>query len=145
VDINALDKRELKGTDYYFFTQEKKGSKTQDLLENIVDTAIKNIPIARPMHWGDLDFNFVRPVHWLVMMLGSDIVKANIMGLDSGNSTRGMRFTGEQAFSINNAKDYQKTLLDKAQIGNGMFLIAVSTIFSNKSCVFEPFFSCVKK
>jgi glycyl-tRNA synthetase beta chain len=116
VDINALDKRELKGTDYYFFTQEKKGSKTQDLLENIVDTAIKNIPIARPMHWGDLDFNFVRPVHWLVMMLGSDIVKANIMGLDSGNSTRGMRFTGEQAFSINNAKDYQKTLLDKAQI-----------------------------
>jgi glycyl-tRNA synthetase beta subunit len=27
-----------------------------------------------------------------------------------------MRFTGEQAFSINNAKDYQKTLLDKAQI-----------------------------
>jgi glycyl-tRNA synthetase beta subunit len=36
VDINALDKRELKGTDYYFFTQEKKGSKTQDLLENIV-------------------------------------------------------------------------------------------------------------
>ena len=116
VDINALDKREFKGTDYYFFTQEKKGSKTQDLLENIVDTAIKNIPIARPMHWGDLDFNFVRPVHWLVMMLGSDIVKANIMGLDSGNSTRGMRFTGEQAFSINNAKDYQKTLLDKAQI-----------------------------
>jgi glycyl-tRNA synthetase beta chain len=116
VDINALDKRELKGTDYYFFTQEKKGSKTQDLLENIVDTAIKNIPIARSMHWGDLDFNFVRPVHWLVMMLGSDIVKANIMGLDSGNSTRGMRFTGEQAFSINNAKDYQKTLLDKAQI-----------------------------
>jgi glycyl-tRNA synthetase beta chain len=57
VDINALDKREFKGTDYYFFTQEKKGSKTQDLLENIVDTAIKNIPIARPMHWGDLDFN----------------------------------------------------------------------------------------
>jgi glycyl-tRNA synthetase beta subunit len=50
-------------------TQEKKGSKTQDLLENIVDTAIKNIPIARPMHWGDLDFNFMRPVHWLVMML----------------------------------------------------------------------------
>ncbi len=116
VAIDALDKKALKGTDYYFFTQEKKGSKTQDLLENIVDTAIKNIPITRAMRWGDLDFNFVRPVHWLVMILGSDIVKANIMGLDSGNSTRGLRFTGEQVFSINNAKDYQKTLLDKAQI-----------------------------
>ena len=116
VEIDTLDKKELKGMDYYFFIQEKKGLNTQDLLPKVVDAAIKKIPITRAMRWGDLDFNFVRPVHWLVMILGSDIVKANIMGLDSGNSTRGLRFTGKQEFSINNAKDYQKTLLDKAQI-----------------------------
>ncbi len=116
VTKDALEKKPLAGVDYYFFTQEKKGKKAQDLLPEVVDSAIKKIPITRAMRWGDLDFSFVRPVHWLVMLLGSETVKATIMGLDSGNSTRGMRFTGEQTFIINQAKDYQQTLLDKAQI-----------------------------
>ncbi|HCJ87407.1 MAG TPA: hypothetical protein DHV73_03970, partial [Gammaproteobacteria bacterium] len=41
--------------DYYFFTKEQKGLKIQDLLQDIVDTAIKKIPITRAMRWGDLD------------------------------------------------------------------------------------------
>ena len=102
--------------DYYFFTKEQKGLKTQDLLQDIVDTAIKKIPITRAMRWGDLDFNFVRPTHWLIMMLGSDVIEATVMGLNSGNITRGLRFTGEKTFSIDNAGDYRQTLFDKAQI-----------------------------
>ncbi len=116
VSQDKLEKKELNGVNYYFFTQNKKGLKAQDLLPEVADRAIKKIPITRAMRWGDSDFNFVRPVHWLVMIFDNDIIKANIMGLDSGNITRGMRFTGEQEFSINNAKDYQKTLFDKAQI-----------------------------
>jgi glycyl-tRNA synthetase beta chain (EC 6.1.1.14) len=49
-------------------------------------------------------------------MLGGDVVKATVMGLTSGNTTRGLRFTGEQTFSIDNAGDYRQTLFDKAQI-----------------------------
>lgn len=113
---DALEKKALGDVDYYFFTQEKKGKKAQDLLPEVVGSAIKRIPIVRAMRWGDLDFSFVRPVRWLVMMLGSEIVKANIMGLDSGNKTYGMRFTGDKTFSIESAKYYQQTLLNKAQI-----------------------------
>jgi len=102
--------------DYYFFTKEQKGLKTTDLLEDVVDTAIKKIPIAKPMRWGNLDFTFVRPTHWLVMMLGSEIVPATVMGLSAGNTTKGLRFTGEQEFGIDNAADYQQTLFDRAQI-----------------------------
>lgn len=111
-----LGKKAFGKADYYFFTKEQKGLKTQDLLQDIVDTAIKKIPITRAMRWGDLDFNFVRPTHWLIMMLGSDVVEATIMGLTSGNTTRGLRFTGEKTFSIDNAGDYRQTLFDKAQI-----------------------------
>ena len=102
--------------DYYFFTKEQKGLKTTDLLEDVVDTAIKKIPIAKPMRWGNLDFTFVRPTHWLVMMLGSEVVPATVMGLSAGNTTKGLRFTGEQEFGIDNAADYQQTLFDRAQI-----------------------------
>ncbi|RUA06256.1 MAG: glycine--tRNA ligase subunit beta [Gammaproteobacteria bacterium] len=116
VDKSELTQKDFGGSDYYFFSKEQKGLNTYDLLENIVDTAIKKIPITRAMRWGDLDFNFVRPVHWLITMLGAQVVPATIMGLTSGNKTRGMRFTGEQEFTIANAKDYQKTLMEKAQI-----------------------------
>ena len=111
-----LEQKSFGKADYYFFTKEQKGLKTQDLLQDIVDTAIKKIPITRAMRWGDLDFNFVRPTHWLIMMLGSDVVEATVMGLTSSNTTRGLRFTGEQAFSIDRAGDYRQVLFDKAQI-----------------------------
>ena len=111
-----LQQKAFGKADYYFFTKEQKGLKTQDLLQDIVYTAIKKIPITRAMRWGDLDFNFVRPTHWLIMMLGSDVVEATVMGLISSNTTRGLRFTGEQTFNIDNAGDYRQTLFDKAQI-----------------------------
>ena len=116
VDKSDLEQKAFGKADYYFFTKEQKGLKTQDLLQDIVDNSIKKIPITRAMRWGDLDFNFVRPTHWLIMILGSDVVEATVMGLSSGNTTRGLRFTGEQTFDIANAGDYRQTLLNKAQI-----------------------------
>lgn len=113
---NALAQKAFGKTQYYFFTKQQKGLKTIDLLESVVATAIQNIPIAKPMRWSDLDTYFVRPTHWLIMLLGSDIVPASMMGLTSSNTTRGLRFTGEPTFDITCAKDYQKTLLEKAQI-----------------------------
>jgi glycyl-tRNA synthetase beta chain len=113
---NALAQKAFGKTQYYFFTKQQKGLKTIDLLESAVATAIQNIPIAKPMRWSDLDTYFVRPTHWLIMLLGSDIVPASMMGLTSGNTTRGLRFMGEPTFDITCAKDYQKTLLEKAQI-----------------------------
>ena len=116
VTKSDLEQKSFGKADYYFFTKEQKGLKIQDLLQDIVDTAIKKIPITRAMRWGDLDFNFVRPTHWLIMMLDGDVVEATVMGLTSGNTTRGLRFTGEQTFSIDNAGDYRQTLFDKAKI-----------------------------
>ncbi len=111
-----LTQKALGKTDYYFFNTQKKGVKTTKLLPNIVNTAIKKIPITRTMRWSDLDSSFVRPVHWLIMMLGTQVVNASVMGIKSSNTTQGLRFTGEREFNIKDAKDYQKTLFKKARI-----------------------------
>lgn len=116
VDKDKLEIKTVSDSEYYFFTSEEKGRFASDLLESVVDQAIKNIPIAKPMRWGDLDFNFVRPVHWLIMLLGSDVVDATVMGLKAGNITRGLRFSGEKSFAIDNAKNYRETLFTMAQI-----------------------------
>ncbi len=116
VDVSALEKQTLGDKDYYFFKSEKAGDKTINLLPVAVERAINNIPITRAMHWGDFDYSFVRPVHWLVMLLDDVVVPANIMGLDSGNVTRGLRFTGEQSFEITHASQYQSLIKQKSDI-----------------------------
>jgi glycyl-tRNA synthetase beta chain len=116
VEKNHLQQKAFGKADYYFFSKEQKGLATKDLLANAVDMAIKNIPIAKPMRWCNSEVQFSRPTHWLVMLLGAKVINATIMGLVAGNTTRGLRFTGEQKFNIDNAKNYRQILMNKAKI-----------------------------
>ena len=71
---------------------EKPGARTASLLPEIIQDAIKSLPIAKPMRWGDRDISFVRPAHWLVLLLGEDIVDAQVLGLNADRMSRGHRF-----------------------------------------------------
>ena len=116
VDTNNLEKQLVEGKEYYFYKTKKKGRRTLDLLPMIVKSAINNIPITRAMQWGDFDYSFVRPVHWLVMMLDDKIVPVKIMGLLSGNKSRGLRFSNNSTIEIPSAAKYQATMRKKAKI-----------------------------
>ena len=85
------------------------------LLPEAIEKSIKDIPITRAMKWGSSDYSFVRPVHWLVIMLDKDIVPAKIMGLESNRITKGLRFI-DPIIELKHAKDYEQFMSDKAQI-----------------------------
>ena len=116
IDKINLEKQHFEGKEYYFYKTTKKGDKVIDLLPIVVKSAIKNIPITRAMQWGDSDYSFVRPVHWLVMMLDEKIVPSKIMGLSSGNKSRGLRFSNDSIIEIPSAAKYQATMRKKAKI-----------------------------
>ena len=116
VEINSLEKRSFGGKKYYFFHTKEVGQKIQDLLPTVVDNAIKNVPITRAMKWGETDYSFARPVHWLVMLLDDEVVPADIMGLVSGNTTKGLRSSDSSSFDIPHASEYQSFMREKAQI-----------------------------
>ncbi|MBC7656923.1 MAG: glycine--tRNA ligase subunit beta [Frankiaceae bacterium] len=71
---------------------EKPGAATADLLADIINEAIKALPIPKPMRWGNRDITFVRPAHWLLVLLGEDVVEAEVLGLRSDRMSRGHRF-----------------------------------------------------
>ena len=73
VDISKLEKKLLGGKEYYFYLKEEVGQNISSLLPTIIESSIKNIPITRAMKWGNSDYSFVRPVHWLVMMLDKEL------------------------------------------------------------------------
>ena len=115
VNASELEKKELGGKEYFYYFKEEKGQSVSELLPEAIEKSIKDIPITRAMKWGSSDYSFVRPVHWLVIMLDKDIVSAKIMGLESNRITKGLRFI-DPIIELKHAKDYEQVMSDKAQI-----------------------------
>lgn len=89
---------------------EQKGKALDDYLSGIVAQALKKLPVPKLMRWGDSDYQFVRPVHGLTILHGGRVVPAEVLGVSSGNVTRGHRFMCAEHITIAQADDYEATL-----------------------------------
>ena len=89
---------------------EKPGAATADLLADIINEAIKALPIPKPMRWGNRDIAFVRPAHWLLVLLGEDVVEAEVLGLRSDRMSRGHRFHHGKPVWIASPENYVDVL-----------------------------------
>lgn len=116
INSKNLEKDFVGNKQYYFFRYEKKVQTAEEFLPIVVNQAIKKIPIKKPMYWGDAKYCFIRPVKWLVMLLGKNIINAEIMGIESGRKTQGLRTDNPKCLSINEANQYQKLMFDNFQI-----------------------------
>lgn len=86
------------------------GRATVDLVGPIVEAALAGLPIPKRMRWGANREEFVRPVHWIVMLLGSHVVNTQVMGLTAGNISRGHRFHSNGDIVIQSPASYQDDL-----------------------------------
>jgi glycyl-tRNA synthetase beta chain len=104
--IEQLQKMSDAKGERFVARSERAGSLSIELLPEIVDEAIKALPIPKPMRWGDRDVQFVRPVHWLVALLGHAVVPMQVLGLKAGRQSRGHRFHSPDAFDIASPEVY---------------------------------------
>ena len=86
------------------------GAATIDLLGEITAEALKGLPIPKPMRWGSRDIAFVRPVHWLVILLGRDVAPGEVLGLKADRMSRGHRFHHGKGVWLNDAAEYLQAL-----------------------------------
>jgi glycyl-tRNA synthetase beta chain len=86
------------------------GAATIDLLGEIVNEAVKGLPIPKPMRWGSRDIAFVRPAHWLVILFGREAAKAEVLGLTADRMSRGHRFHHDKGVWLNEAGEYLQAL-----------------------------------
>ncbi len=106
VSVESLGRTETPKGAWLHYRAEVPGQPAQDLLPGIVCDALAALPIPRRMRWGDGDTEFVRPVHWVVMLLGSEIVPSRILGLPASRHTRGHRFHAPGPIELQCAGDY---------------------------------------
>ncbi|MDE0931742.1 MAG: glycine--tRNA ligase subunit beta, partial [Halioglobus sp.] len=86
------------------------GVAARDALNAIIQSSIAGLPIARRMRWGASREEFVRPVHWVVAMLGQDCDHGKIFNLSTGKTTRGHRFHSDGLITLSHAEDYESAL-----------------------------------
>jgi glycyl-tRNA synthetase beta chain len=86
------------------------GAATLDLLGEIVNEAVKGLPIPKPMRWGSRDIAFVRPAHWLVILFGREAATAEVLGLKADRMSRGHRFHHDKGVWLNEAGEYLQAL-----------------------------------
>ncbi|MGO4550993.1 glycine--tRNA ligase subunit beta [Lysobacter sp. 2RAF19] len=88
----------------------KPGAKTATLLPELVREAIAAMPIPKPMRWGAHEHAFARPVHWLVLLLGAEVIEGEVLGVRAGRNSRGHRFMHDKPVWIHAPGDYVDAL-----------------------------------
>jgi len=112
IPIEALAVENDGKVDKLIFREQAGGVQTTTLLEAIVTESLAKLPIPKRMRWGASRTEFVRPVHWLMMLFGSEIVEANILGLTANRETYGHRFHYSHVLEISSPENYLSMLED---------------------------------
>jgi glycyl-tRNA synthetase beta chain len=110
VDWTALERATDAKGERFVHRSAKPGARTADLLGAVLAEAVASMPIARPMRWGAHDHAFARPVHWLVALLGEQVVEIEIMGVRGDRMSRGHRFHHPGPVWIGAPDDYVEAL-----------------------------------
>jgi glycyl-tRNA synthetase beta chain len=106
VGVDQLEKLQTDKGAWFVHRAQQQGRPIAELMQEIVVEALKALPVPRPMRWGDHDYAFVRPVHWLVILHGAQVIDAEIFGIKSGRESRGHRFHHPQPVTITDADSY---------------------------------------
>ncbi len=97
---------------WLIFRQQQVGQQTTVLFPAIVEKSLAGLPIPKRMRWGSGTAEFVRPIHWIVMLADDAVIDAEILSIATGRETRGHRFHAPAAVAITTPADYAVQLGD---------------------------------
>ncbi len=137
VEVAELDKLETEKGSWLVYNATEKGQPATHLIPDLINQALAKLPIPKRMTWGASREAFVRPVHWLVVLFGEQVIPCSILGLHAGSESCGHRFHSPAPFTITSPQDYQTLLREhyvvadfdtrKQQIREGVITLASQT------------------
>ena len=108
--VEKLDRIETEKGEWLVFHTVEKGKTAAELLPDIIERSLGSLPIPRRMRWGAGEAEFVRPVHWVVLLHGDEVIDASVMSIAAGRVSRGHRFHSSGPVSISAPDDYLDAL-----------------------------------
>jgi len=116
VEVEDLDKLETGKGSWLMYQSEQPGQATSQLIPDLVLVALEALPIPKRMRWGDLDSQFVRPVHWVVLLFGHEVIDAELLSVKAGRTTYGHRFHHPEPIEIPAPSEYEVLLESEGKV-----------------------------
>ncbi len=110
IDVSDADRLVTEKGEWLVLRKEEAGKSLSALLEGIVEQALKQLPIPKPMRWGDSDIEFVRPIHSVLALYGDEVVTITVKGKTASNKVQGHRFHAPEFVEVAHASQYAATL-----------------------------------
>ncbi|MGB7477058.1 MAG: glycine--tRNA ligase subunit beta, partial [Polyangiales bacterium] len=105
--IEDLQKQTTDKGDYVSVRLRESGEATSEVLAGILPRLCQQISFPKSMRWGPGEVAFGRPIHWIVSLLGSEIVPFDFANVRAGRATRGHRFLAPESFDLDEAAQYE--------------------------------------
>ena len=116
VEVEELDHLETNKGSWLSFRAVEKGKPVAELIADMVRKSLAGLPIPKRMRWGDGDHEFVRPIHWVVLLFGDEVVDADILGIKAGRHTLGHRFHHPEPIYIGEPEAYLPLLETEGRV-----------------------------
>lgn len=116
IEPSQLEEMETPKGTWLIYRSVEPGKATKDLLSNIVAQSLAQLPIPKRMRWGAQRVEFVRPVQWVVLLFGNEVVETEILDIPAGRATRGHRFHSEGELNITDSNAYEQLLLEQGRV-----------------------------
>jgi glycyl-tRNA synthetase beta chain len=110
IEIGQAERLKTDKGEWLLHRATQAGKSVEDLIPEIVNTALTKLPIPKPMRWGSAKTQFIRPVHTLTLLYGSKVIIGETLGVFSDNKITGHRFHHNGLVTINHANDYEASL-----------------------------------
>jgi len=114
--FEQLERLKTDKGEWLSYTQAVKGQETKNLIPDIIRHSIAGLPIAKRMRWGSFTTEFVRPVHWAVLLYGDSVIDTEILGLQTGAASQGHRFHAPQKITLVKPEDYADALYKQGHV-----------------------------
>ncbi len=116
VKVDDLEKLETTKGAWLVFKQRQLGRETAEMIPELLQQAIHALPIAKRMRWGSIVGEFVRPVHWLVLLFGDDVIPFEFLGVTSCRDSQGHRFHHPGTICVHSPQTYVSQLATEGYV-----------------------------
>ncbi|MBM7855792.1 glycyl-tRNA synthetase beta chain [Desulfohalotomaculum tongense] len=106
VNVEDLVVKTVGRVEYMYAIVKEEGHPTEKVLADLAPQLISGLRFPKPMRWGNLDYRFARPIHWVVALFGADVVPFTVANLASNRFTYGHRFLSDGPLKVNDAVHY---------------------------------------
>jgi glycyl-tRNA synthetase beta chain len=116
VEVADLEQLETDKGTWLVFNSTTTGMATTEIIPGLLEKALRELPMPKRMRWGSSETEFVRPVHWIVLLFGNNPVKTQLLGIESDRYTRGHRFHHNEKINITAPQDYAEILRQSGMV-----------------------------